>query len=47
MRCNWNLARTMFGISLDNFRGDAIGFWLGQVLELFQNISMRLQLEFG
>ena len=41
MRCNWNLARTMFGISLDNFRGDGIGFWLGQDLDLFQNISMR------
>ena len=31
----------MFGISLDNFRGDAIGFWLRQDSELFQNISKR------
>ena len=47
MRCNWNLARTIFGISLENFRGDAIGFWLRQGLELFQNIFNEMQLEFG
>ena len=33
-RCNWNLARTIFGISLENFRRDAIGIWLKQYLEL-------------
>ena len=32
-RCNWNLARTKFGISLEYFRGDAIGIWQGQNLE--------------
>ena len=32
-RCNWNLARTIFGIYLEYFRGDAIGIWLGQYLE--------------
>ena len=32
-RCNRNLARTIFGISLEYFRGDAIGIWLGQYLE--------------
>ena len=32
-RCNWNLARTIFGISLEYFREDAIGVWLGQYLE--------------
>ena len=33
-RCNWNLARKIFGISLEYFRGDAIGIWLKQDLEL-------------
>ena len=32
-RYNWNLDRTIFGISLEYFRGDAIGIWLGQYLE--------------
>ena len=32
-RCNWNLARTIFGISFDYFRGDAIGIRLGHYLE--------------
>ena len=32
-RCNWNLARTIFGTSLEYFRGDSIGIWLGQYLE--------------
>ena len=47
MRCNWNLARAIFGISLENFRGDAIGIWLRQDLELFQNIFNEMQVEFG
>ena len=46
-RCNWNFARTIFGISLENSRGDAIGIWLRQDLELFQNIINEMQLEFG
>ena len=46
-RCNWNLARTIFGISLENSRGYAIGIWLRQDLELFQNIFNEMQLEFG
>ena len=33
-RCNWNLARTKFGISSEYFRGDAIGIWLKQDLDL-------------
>ena len=33
-RCNWTLARKIFGISLEYFRGDAIGIWLKQDLEL-------------
>ena len=37
-RCNWNLARTIFEISLEYFRGDAIGIWLKQGWELSQNI---------
>ena len=46
-RCNWNLARTKFGISSEYFRGDASGFWLRQDLELFQNFFNEMQLEFG
>ena len=46
-RCNWILARTVFGISLECFRRDAIGFWPRQDLELFQNIFNEMQLEFG
>ena len=46
-RCNWNLAKTIFGISLEHFRGDASGFWLRQDLELFQNFFNEMQLEFG
>ena len=47
MRCNSNLVRTIFENSLEYFRGDAIGFWLRQDLELFQNIFNEMQLEFG
>ena len=43
MRYNWNLARTMFGISLDNFRGDAIGFWLRQSWKCLKYFSMRCE----
>ena len=46
-RCNWNLARTIFGISLTYFRGDAIGIWLRQGLELSQIFFDELQLEYG
>ena len=46
-RCNWNSARTIFGISLEYFRGDAIGIWLKQVLELSWNFFDEIQLEFG
>ena len=34
MRFNWNLAKTRFGIVLEYFRGDSIGIWLKQDLEL-------------
>ena len=34
VRCNWNLAKTRFAIVLENFRGDSIGIWLRQDLEL-------------
>ena len=33
-RCNWNLAKTQFGIVLEYFRGDVIGIWLRHNLEL-------------
>ena len=33
-RCNWNLARTKIGISSEYFRGDAIGIWLKEDLDL-------------
>ena len=47
MRCNWNLAKTHFGIVLECFRGDAIGIWLRLILELSWNISNDMRLEFG
>ena len=34
MRCNWNLAETNFGIALEEFRWDAIDFWLWHSLEM-------------
>ena len=34
MRCDWSLARTQFGIVLEQFRRDAIGIWLRHNLEL-------------
>ena len=46
-RCNWILARTVFGISSECFRGDAIGIWPRQDLELFQIIFNEMQLENG
>ena len=46
-RCNWNLARTIFGIYLEYFRGDAIGIWLKQDLELPENFFDEMQMEFG
>ena len=35
MRCNWILAETTFEIISEEFRWDAIGFWLGHSLEMF------------
>ena len=46
-RCNWNLAGTKFGISPEYFRGDAIGIWLKQDLELSWIVFDEIQLEFG
>ena len=46
-RCNWNLARTIFGIYLEYFRGDVIGIWLKQDLELPEKFLDEMQLEFG
>ena len=37
MRCDWNLAKTQFGIVLKYFRWDAIGIWLRQNLGLPNN----------
>ena len=37
MRCNWNLAKAQFGIVLEIFRLDAIGFWLGNNLNVPQS----------
>ena len=38
MTCDWNLAKTQFGIVLGYFRLDAIGIWLRQNLELSWDI---------
>ena len=46
-RCNWNLAGTKFGISLEYFREDAIALWLKQDLELSWIVFDGIQLEFG
>ena len=45
--CNWNLAKTRFGIVLEYLRGDSIGIWLKQDLELSWNTLGVIQLEFG
>ena len=34
MSCDWNLAKTQFGIVLEYFRSDAIGIWLRHNLRL-------------
>ena len=34
MRCDWNLAKTKFGIVLGYFQLDAIGIWLRHKMEL-------------
>ena len=47
MRISWNLAKTRFGIVLEYFRGDSIGFWLRHNLELSWNILGEMQLLFG
>ena len=38
MRCDWNLAKTQFGIVLEDFRLDAIAIWLRHNLELSWDI---------
>ena len=43
MRCDWNLATTLFEIVLEYFRGDAIGIWLRQILRLSQNNFAELK----
>ena len=45
MRCDWNLAKTEFGIFLEYFRRDAVGIWLRHNLELSQNSFDNMQLE--
>ena len=47
MRSNWILAGTEFGIVLKQFRWDAIEIWWSQNLELSQNNSDEMQLDFG
>ena len=48
MRCDWNLAKTQFGIVLGYFRLDAIGiFWLRPNLEMSQNVFDDMRLEIG
>ena len=47
MRINWNLAKTRFGIVLEFFRGESIGFWRRHKLELSWNIFGEMQFEFG
>ena len=47
MRCDWNLAKTQFGIVLDFFRLDVIGIWLGNNLKMPYKIFHEMQLEFG
>ena len=47
MRCNWNLAKAQFGIVIDFFRLDAIGFWLGNNLNVPQSFLDGMQLAFG
>ena len=44
MRINWNLAKTRFGFVLEFFRGDSIGIWLRQGLDLSENIFGKMQL---
>ena len=34
-RCNWNLTKTQFGIVSEQFRSDAIDFWLGRNSRMF------------
>ena len=48
MRCDWNLAKTQFGIVLGYFRLDVIGILaktqIGTVLECFQLDAMGIWL---
>ena len=46
MRCDWNLAETLFGIVLEYFRGDAIGIWLRQNLGLSEENFDELKSDF-
>ena len=47
MRCEWNLAKTRFGIVVEYFRSDAIVVWLRQILDLPQNIFDEMEFELG
>ena len=47
MGCEWNLAKTGFGIVFEYFRSDAIGVWLRQILDLPQNIFDEMEFELG
>ena len=47
VRCDWNLAKTQFGIVLKYFRWNAIGLWLKQNLKLSLNIFGGMRLEIG
>ena len=46
-RCNRFWLKTLFGISLECFRGDEIRIWPRQDLDLFQIIFNDMQLENG
>ena len=41
MRCDWNLAKTLFGIVLEYFRRDAIGTCKDTIWNCFRIFSMR------
>ena len=47
MRCIWSLAKTEFGIVLEEFQWDAIENWLRQKLEVSYKNSEEMQLNFG
>ena len=47
MRCVCNLTNIQFGNSLEFFRRDEIGIWLGRNLEMSSIICDEMRLEFG